>query len=154
MVKDVLRAEGEVALWQVRMKPGKPLAFGTIGGTPLLGLPGNPVAAAVCFELFARPAIKRMLGRGDLHAPTVTATLTERIENRGGRRHFVRALVEIDPNTGYSIRTAGRQGAGIMTSLVAANVLLVVPESIEVAEPGARLTVMMTDWTTESLPFG
>jgi molybdopterin molybdotransferase len=152
MVKDVLQAEGSVAIWQVRMKPGKPLAFGGVGGTPLLGLPGNPVAAAVSFEQFARPAIKRMLGRSDLFAPTIIATLMERIDNRGHRRHYVRAFVEKNGASEYNVRIAGDQGAGVLTSLVRANGLLVLPEHLEVAEPGMRLTVQMIDWSA-NLPF-
>jgi molybdopterin molybdotransferase len=146
MVKDVLQAEGEIAIWQVRMKPGKPLAFGHVGGTPLLGLPGNPVAAAVSFEQFARPAILTMLGRRDLAIPTIEATLTERLNNRGFRRHYVRARVERDPSGDYVVRTAGDQGAGVLSSLASANGLLVVPEELEFAEPGMRLLVQMVDW--------
>lgn len=152
MVKDVLQAEGSIAIWQVRMKPGKPLAFGSIDGTPLLGLPGNPVAAAVSFEQFARPAIKRMLGRTDLHAPCIEAILTERIDNRGHRRHFVRALVEPNSSNGFTVRVAGDQGAGVLTSLARANGLLILPEHIEVAEPGMRFPVQMIDWYAD-LPF-
>jgi molybdopterin molybdotransferase len=66
LVKDALQAEGDIDIWQVRMKPGKPLRSGKLGGVPLLGLPGNPVAAAVSFEVFGRPAIRRMLGFHDL----------------------------------------------------------------------------------------
>ncbi|MEA2598531.1 MAG: molybdopterin molybdotransferase [Thermomicrobiales bacterium] len=146
VVKEVLQAEGEIAIWQVRMKPGKPLAFGRIGGTPLLGLPGNPVAAAVSFEQFGRPAILKMLGRRNLAIPTVEATLLDRVENRGRRRHFVRVIVEGSRGDGYSARIAGDQGAGILTSLTRANGLLVVPEHMDVAEPGMRLPVQMTDW--------
>ena len=146
MVKDVLRAEGQIAIWQVRMKPGKPLAFGQIGGTPLLGLPGNPVAAAVSFEQFGRAAIRKMLGHRDLAIPTVEATLTERLDNRGHRRHYVRAVVERDPAGGYVIRAAGDQGAGVLSSMARANGLLVIPEEVEAAEPGMRLPVQMIDW--------
>ena len=146
MVKDVLQAEGEIAIWQVRMKPGKPLAFGRIGDKPLLGLPGNPAAAAVSFEQFGRPAILKMLGRHDLTPPTIEATLLERLDNRGQRRHFVRARVEGNERDGYTVRTAGDQGAGVLTSLARANGLLVVPESLDVAEPGMRLAVQMVDW--------
>lgn len=149
MVKDVLQAQGSIAIWQVRMKPGKPLAFGFIGGTPLLGLPGNPVAAAVSFEQFARPAIKRMLGRRDLHAPSINARLTERIDNRGHRRHFVRARVESDGAGGFTVRVAGDQGAGVLTSLARANGLLVLPEHLEAAEPGMCLPVQMIDWAAD-----
>jgi molybdopterin molybdotransferase len=146
MVKDVLRAEGEIAIWQVSMKPGKPLAYGLIGGKPLLGLPGNPVAAAVSFEQFGRPVIKSLLGRADLYAPTLTATLLDRIENRGRRRHYVRAQVEFGSDGEYTVRAPGDQGAGVLTSLTRSNGLLVIPEGIEVAEPGARLSVQMIDW--------
>jgi molybdopterin molybdotransferase len=146
MVKDVLRAEGEIAVWQVRMKPGKPLAFGRLGSTPLLGLPGNPVAAAVSFEQFGRPAILKMLGRNDLEIPTIEATLTERIDNRGHRRHYVRAHVEGDLAKGFTVRMAGEQGAGVLSSLVRANGLMIVPEELKVAEPGMRLQVQMIDW--------
>jgi len=146
MVKDVLGAKGEIAIWQVRMKPGKPLAFGRLGGTPLLGLPGNPVAAAVSFEQFGRPAILKMLGRSDLDIPCVEATLAERIDNRGHRRHYVRARVGGDLKSGYTVRTAGEQGAGVLSSLVRANGLLIIPEEVEVAEPGMQLQVQMIDW--------
>lgn len=145
LVKDVLRAEGEVAIWQVRMKPGKPLAFGSVGGRPLLGLPGNPVAAAVSFFLFGRPAIWRMLGRRDLDPPSVLATVMETLDNRGQRRHYVRARVERVPDGGWEVRTAGEQGAGVLSSLARANGLLVVPEHLERVEPGTRLPVLLLD---------
>ncbi len=143
MVKDVLREQGTVQIWQVRMKPGKPLAFGRVGSTPLLGLPGNPVAAAVSFEVFGIPALRRMMGHDDLEPPTIEATLLERIDNRGQRRHFVRAQVTRSPDGGWQVRTAGQQGAGVLSSLARANGLLVVPEELEVAEPGTRLQVRM-----------
>ncbi len=146
VVKDVLASNGAIEIWQVRMKPGKPLAFGMIGGRPLLGLPGNPVAAAVSFEQFGRPAIYKMLGRTDLETPCVSATLTEQIENRGHRRQYVRALVEPCGQSGYKVCLAGDQGAGVLSSLARANGLLVIHEEIEVAEPGMVMPVQMIDW--------
>jgi molybdopterin molybdotransferase len=145
MVKDVLRANGEIAIWQVRMKPGKPLAFGWIGDTPLLGLPGNPVAAAVSFEQFGRPAILKMRGERQLDPPTIDATLTEHVDNRGHRRHYVRACV-METDEGFVVRPSGDQGAGVLTSMVQANGLLVVPEDLDFAPAGARLRVQMIDW--------
>ena len=145
-VKDVLQMEGRIDLWQVRIKPGKPLAFGRIGDVPLLGLPGNPVAAAVAFAQFARPAIRKLLGHANLDVPTDQARLLDRVENRGGRRHFVRVRVEPDEEAGYTARLAGAQGAGILTSLVLGNGLMVIPEHLSVAEPGAVLPVQMLDW--------
>jgi molybdopterin molybdotransferase len=146
VVKNVLAAQGEIDIWQVRMKPGKPLAFGRIGETPVLGIPGNPVAAAVSFEQFGRPAILKMLGRHDVEIPTVQATLTERVENHGHRRHFVRAIVSQSDSGAYMVKSAGDQGAGVLSSLARANGLLVIPEEIEVAEVGMVLPVQMNDW--------
>lgn len=145
LVKHVLRREGRIDIWQVCIKPGKPLAFGWIGDTPLLGLPGNPVAAAVAFEQFARPAMRRMLGDPNLTIPTVTARLAERIENRGGRRHFVRVAVRATPD-GYQAHVAGGQGSSVLSTLANANGLLVIPEDVPVAESGTCFPVQMLDW--------
>ncbi|HYO29470.1 MAG TPA: gephyrin-like molybdotransferase Glp, partial [Thermomicrobiales bacterium] len=149
LVKDALQAEGDIDIWQVRMKPGKPLAFGQAGGVPLLGLPGNPVAAAVSFEVFGRPAIRRMLGFHDLGPRTVTVTLTEPLDNRGMRRHYVRASLDRLATTEWVARTAGAQGAGVLSSLSRADGLLVVPEHVERAEPGMRFEAILFDWAVD-----
>jgi molybdopterin molybdotransferase len=145
LVKQMLCAEGRIELWEVRMKPGKPLAFGCLGSTPVLGLPSNPVAAAVAFEQFARPAIRTMLGDRPLEIPTVMARLSGRVENRGGRRHYVRVTVETAPD-GYVARVAGGQGSGVLSTLAKANGLLVIPENLPAAEGGALLPMQMLDW--------
>lgn len=142
MVKDVLRAEGEIAIWQVRMKPGKPLAYGQLGDKPFLGLPGNPVAAYVSFELFARPIILRQLGHTVLDKPTVTARLAAPVDNRGGRRHFVRAEVTEGPR-GPVVRPTGEQGSGVLTALIRANGLLVVPDGTERLDVGDLAEVLL-----------
>lgn len=143
-VKDVLRAEGEIDIWQVRMKPGKPLAFGYIGGTPLLGLPGNPAAALVSFEQFGRPAILKMLGRRDLRIPEVAATLTEDLVNRGRRRHYVRGLLWWD-ETGYSVRPVGPEGSAILTTVSSSNCFIVVPETCDSLAAGTTVQVQLPD---------
>lgn len=145
MVKDALRAEGRVAVWQVRMKPGKPLAFGDVGGVPLLGLPGNPAAAAVSFEVFGRPAVRRLLGFADVLPPTVPARLRVPLDNRGMRRHYVRAWLERDADGEWSAVPVDTQGAGVLSSLARANALLVVPETVEVARAGSRLMAIPLD---------
>ena len=145
LVKQVLQSEGRIDLWEVRIKPGKPLAFGCLGRTPVLGLPGNPVAAAVAFEQFARPALRKMLGDRALEIPTVMARLAGRIENRGGRRHYVRVAVEMTPQ-GYVACVAGGQGSGVLSTLAKANGLLVIPEDLPAAEDGALLPAQMLDW--------
>ncbi|MDI3341307.1 MAG: molybdopterin molybdotransferase MoeA [Sphaerobacter sp.] len=142
LVKHVLQAEGEVSLWQVRIKPGKPLAFGRVGSIPLLGLPGNPVAAYVAFLQFGRPALRAMLGRTDLSLPTLRARLLAGHENAGRRRHYVRGIVERQGDE-WVARPCGLQGSGVLTSVTAANCLIVLPESWHRAEPGTEVEVQL-----------
>lgn len=148
VVKNVLAAEGEMHFWQVAIKPGKPLAFGKIGGVPVLGLPGNPVAAMVAFEVFARPAIRKMAGWTRWEKPRVRATLREDVTN-SGRRHYMRAVV-LRGEAGYEVTTRGDtvvvQGSGILTSMVWANAFLVVPEGETFLPAGSLVEVEMLDW--------
>jgi len=145
VVKDVLGSEGQMQFWQVRMKPGKPLAFGLLpGGVPLIGLPGNPVSAMVSFEQFARPAILKMLGHADLAKPEVRAVLDEPLTN-SGRRAFVRVIVSRKEGR-YHARTTGEQGSGVLTSMSKANGLAIVPEEIYYVEEGSEVVVQMLDW--------
>ena len=146
LVKDVLKSEGEIAIWQVRMKPGKPLAFGHIGRTPLLGLPGNPVAAAVSFIIFGRPAIRKMLGHRATEPRMVEVVTADGIDNRGHRRHYVRVRLEPAEGGPPLARIAGEQGAGVLSSLAAADALMIVPEEMERVQPGTRLRAILLDW--------
>lgn len=143
LVKQALQAEGRIALWQVRMKPGKPLAFGEVGGVPLLGLPGNPAAAAISFLQFGWPAIRRLLGHIAVALPTVGACVTEEIANPGGRRHYVRARLG-QADDGRIVATPVPQaGAGILSSLATADGLLVVPEDQTHVPAGSCLTAQV-----------
>ena len=158
VVKDVLGTEGQMQFWQVRMKPGKPLAFGLLqrgstesqaGGpaserVPLIGLPGNPVSAMVSFEQFARPAILRMLGHTELVKPSVQAILDDTVTN-SGRRGFVRVVVT-QRGGRYHARTTGEQGSGVLTSMAKANGLAIIPEGVYQMEAGSEITVQMLDW--------
>lgn len=148
MVKDVLNAEGEMRFWQVKMKPGKPLAFGILHGkkdVPLLGLPGNPVSAMMSFEVFARPAILKMLGKSSYARPTVCAVLAENVSNSANRRNFIRVRVE-KTEKGFVARTTGEQGSGILTSVSKANGLLVIPEDVREVRAGENVDIQMLDW--------
>jgi molybdopterin molybdotransferase len=145
MVKDVLRTQGAIRLWQVRMKPGRPLAFGQLGGKPFLGLPGNPVAAYVSFELFARPLILLFQGHQEWRKAIIRARLTEDVENQSGRQHYVRAIVTQGP-AGPLVRPAHEQGAGILTSVLHANGLLIVPEGVTNAAAGTLVDVEPLHW--------
>ena len=147
VVKAVLDHSGSVTFWRVRMRPGKPLAFGAYRGIPFLGLPGNPVSAMVSFERFARPAILKMAGRRELERPMVLAQVLEDLRS-DGRESYLRAVVTRDEH-GYVATTTGSQGSHIMTSLVRANALLVVPEGMTSIRAGTILTALMLDWPPE-----
>lgn len=147
VVKAVLDRGGSVRFWRVRMRPGKPLAFGDYSGVPFLGLPGNPVSAMVSFERFARPAILKMAGRRVLERPAVTVTVLENLRS-DGRESYLRAIVTRDEQ-GYVATTTGSQGSHIMTSLVQANALLIVPEGVTEVASGTTLTALMIDWPPE-----
>lgn len=144
VVKAVLEQEGNVGFWRVRMRPGKPLAYGTYHGVPYLGLPGNPVSAMVSFERFARAAVLKMSGKAPLDRPTVQATVREEIHS-DGRESYLRAVVTRS-GSGYEATQTGDQGSHIMTSLVRANALLIVPEGVHTVAPGSQLTAWMLDW--------
>lgn len=148
VVKDVLAKEGEIDFWTVRMRPGKPLAFGAFpsGGrrVPHIGLPGNPVSSMVSFELFGRPAIYKMLGRDDWQRPRVHAIAEEAIANTDARRVFARAIVTQRDGRYYASLT-GPQGSGILTSMAVANALAVVPEDVPGIEPGDDVEAMLLD---------
>ena len=144
VVKAVLEEEGNIGFWRVRMRPGKPLAYGTYHGVPYLGLPGNPVSAMVSFERFARAAIRKMAGHTQLDRPTIAVTVQEDIDS-DGRESYIRAVVTHDEN-GYQATTTGAQGSHMMTSLVKANALLIVPEGVKYVASGSQLTAWMFDW--------
>lgn len=155
LVKNVLRASGRVEIWQVRMKPGKPLAFGHLGTTPLLGLPGNPVAAAVSFIVFGKPAIRRMMGDELPDHQTIDVIVAEAMDNRGQRRHFVRASLTRSQDGTILASGAGEQGAGILSSLARADALVIVPETVERVAPGTKMQAIPLDWArSDAIQFG
>lgn len=151
VVKDVLAREGAIDFWTVRMKPGKPLAFGAFTAPDgrrvgHLGLPGNPVSSMVSFELFGRPAIFKMLGRSDWERPIIRAVTRDRVVNSDGRRFFARCIVSQGEDGRWYADLTGPQGSGILTSMSAANALTIIPESLPEAKPGDEIDVMMLDW--------
>lgn len=129
--------------WKVRMRPGAPLGFGHVRGIPWLGLPGNPVSAMVTFELFARPAIRRMLGHSRLHRRPVSVELEEPVSIGAKLTHFYRAIVTARDDGALTARLTGPQGSGILTSMSLANSLLIVPEDRARVEAGERLHALL-----------
>ncbi len=157
VVRDVLAQQGKMVFWKVRVKPGKPIAFGMINGVskdgiardiPHLGLAGNPVSCMVNFEVFARPAILKMMGRKNLAKPTIEVVMENRVANKDGRRTFARVIVEKRDGQ-YFARLTGNQGSGILTSMALANGLAIIPEDKAEVKEGDKLQVMMLDWSDE-----
>ncbi|MGC8875224.1 MAG: gephyrin-like molybdotransferase Glp [Chloroflexia bacterium] len=146
LVKKVLASRGKISFWRVRMQPGRPMAFGEIDGVPLLGLPGNPVSSMVSFILFVRPVLLKMQGQRALRLPEVTATLLEDARAQPDRPRFLRAIVEQEDGR-FTARLTGPQGSGILSSMVRANGLAVIPESAyPAARAGTTVRVLMFDW--------
>ena len=150
VVKEVLRREGRIDFWTVNMRPGKPLAFGAFTApdgrqVPHIGLPGNPVSAAITFELFGRPAMHKMMGRPATERPTVRAVTRDRIRMTDARRFFARCVVTREDDR-YVASLSGAQGSGVLTALARADGLAVVPEGSPDVQPGEEVTVMMLDW--------
>ncbi|HEU0003087.1 MAG TPA: gephyrin-like molybdotransferase Glp [Ktedonobacteraceae bacterium] len=145
LVKNIMAEQGAINFWRINMRPGKPVAFGHIGQTPLLGLPGNPVSAAVTFELFGRPVIRKMLGHTRLLRPQIEVIVEDGVSDRAMRRHYVRAHITWRDGR-FVARTTGNQGSNIMTSLLNANALVIVPEGGVQLHPGDTAQAMMLDW--------
>ena len=143
VVRDALRRLGaELHLWQVAMRPGKPITFGSLGGRPIFGLPGNPVSAMVTFELFVRPAVRKMAGHTALHRPQIHARALSPIPNPGGRRGYLRVTVSAVGGE-YGARLTGNQGSAVLTSMVSADGLAVVPPDTTIPAGGTVPVILL-----------
>lgn len=150
LVKQILAEQGDIDFWRVRMRPGKPVAFGLLSGTPLLGLPGNPASAAVTFELFGRPTIRRMLGCAQIERPLIQARLTGSNIARGDRRHYVR--VRLMARDGIlEARQTGAQDSHLISSLQGASAYLVIEEGAGVITEGEIVPALLLN---DALPWG
>lgn len=143
LVRNVMATQGSIDFWQINMKPGKPLAFGNVGGIPLIGLPGNPVSSMVGFELFVRGALLKLMGHKQLENPTVRARSREELRSSDGKRTFVRVSVERERDEMVCTPT-GEQGSFRLTSMTQANGMADVPEDT-VIHAGEPVTVIVLD---------
>ena len=150
LVKQVLQSLGDVRVWAVRMRPGKPVVFGILNGTvqdpwgrqvPHLGLPGNPVSAMVVFHMLARPALRKMMGYSSWDSPSISAVLDDPIHNEDGRRVYARAHVYRAEDGRMHARLSGPQGSNILTAMARANGLAICPEDVMRMEPGDETRV-------------
>lgn len=139
-VKQVLAQLGDVHFNRVGMQPGMPQAFGFLGTVPCFGLPGNPVSAYVSFEVFVRPALRRMQGRTDLNRPRVTAVLEDEIVSPADKVSFLRVKLRREEGTWHAALT-GNQGSGLLRSVVEADGLAEVPTGRTSLFPGERVVV-------------
>jgi molybdopterin molybdotransferase len=145
-VRSVLEELGaELRFWKLRMRPGAPVGFGILSGRPWIGLPGNPVSTMVTFELFVRPAIRKLMGHTLPFRRVAPVRLAEPISLRPRLQHFLRGIVS-QGNHGPEARLTGPQGSGILTSMTLANALLVIPEGQFETPAGALVeTLVLND---------
>lgn len=142
-VKQVYERLGvEMNFWKVKMKPGKPLAFGHIQGKPVIGLPGNPTATVVGFEQFVRPLLRRMAGHARLGRPQLRARLLGGYAKKDERLHFHRVTLHFDEE-GWVAESAGGQGSAMLHSMARADGLAVIPAEVNALEDGAWVTVQV-----------
>ncbi|MBM4335913.1 MAG: molybdopterin molybdotransferase MoeA [Deltaproteobacteria bacterium] len=142
-IKQVLTGlGGEMRLWRIRMRPGAPLAFATVGGRPIFALPGNPVSTLVTFEQFVRPGLLRMMGHRRVYRPVEPAVLDESYEKPAGRAHFVRVVLERRAD-GLHARPTGEQASNILLSMVRADALAFVAEDLTHLPVGSRVPVQL-----------
>jgi molybdopterin molybdotransferase len=141
LVRETLAELGVRQLfWKVDIKPGRPLAFGVKEQKPVFSLPGNPVSTMVTFEQFVRPALLKMMGQKRIIKPLIQATLMEEVRKKPGRLHFLRVvLTKIDQ--GYQASSSGDQNTGILTSMIAANGLALLPAEKSIFAAGEQVQV-------------
>jgi molybdopterin molybdotransferase len=140
---------GELKFWKVRMRPGAPLAFGLLNGVPWIGVSGNPVSAMVSFELFVRPALRKMQGHAALFRRTVIVTVEEEIRIAAKLTHLLRAIVTRAPDGSLTARLTGPQSSAALTSMARANALLIVPDTSPRVPKGSKLNALMLDQTLD-----
>jgi len=160
-VRNVLNeVSGGIRFWKVKMKPGRPLVYGSVHGTSLVGLPGNPVSVMISFEQFVRPMIKKMSGYppSGWMLPRVRVVAGEDLPGASGRRHFMRGIVRKQSADGrYEVFMTGPQGSGILRSMVLGNCLIVLAEHTSAIKKGEAVEVELLDYepvATLSLGIG
>jgi molybdopterin molybdotransferase len=145
-VKAVLSRLGTVEFVKVGMQPGMPQGFGVIGpdATPIFTLPGNPVSAYVSFEVFVRPAIRRMLGVSPLYRPLVRATLGSAVTSSENKRSYLRGRMEVRDGV-YTVEPIGGPGSHLVADLALANAFIVIPEQVTAVPAGSTVSTMMLE---------
>jgi molybdopterin molybdotransferase len=140
-VRQVLAGLGEVSLWKVAIRPGRPLAFGRIGPAWFFGLPGNPVAVMVTFYAFVQPALRRLMGQTARHPARFPVPCMSRLNKRPGRTEYQRGRLRREPDGRLVVERTGQQGSGLLSSMSAADCFIVLPPEVGPVEPGTVVEV-------------
>ncbi|MDD5114640.1 MAG: molybdopterin molybdotransferase MoeA [Methylobacter sp.] len=140
-VKDILARCGSVNFWKLAIKPGKPLAYGTIGNCHFFGLPGNPVAVVVTFQQLVTPALRKLSGADDLKKLRLQATATCPLKKAPGRQEFLRGIFSQTDDGEIVVTSAGRQGSHILSSMSRSNCFIVLPAACSGIQAGDKVVV-------------
>ncbi len=141
-VKGLLARLGEVVFWKIAMKPGRPLAYGKLGGAHFFGLPGNPVSVMVTFYQFVREALLRLMGADPVvPPPTFPALCVAKLRKAPGRTEFQRGILARGPDGAWTVRPTGEQGSGILKSMSEANCFIILGDAVGNVEPGTTVEV-------------
>lgn len=140
--KQVLESLGRVHFWKIAMKPGRPLAFGSIDKALYFGLPGNPVSVMITFYVFVQPALQKMTGEDAPPRLNLKAKCQSALRKRSGRTEFQRGILHVSNNGSLTVDSTGSQGSGILSSVSRANCLIVLPDETQQVEAGTEVTVI------------
>ena len=144
-IKPVLEEIGQTEFWKIAIKPGRPLTFGTIGDSIFMGLPGNPVAVMVTFNLFVRTALRKLAGAPDWQPPIVKARALQGLRKKPGRHEFLRGIATNDTINGWQVEKTGMQGSGILSSMSRANCFIVLPAENSGVKAGDLVDIQLFD---------
>lgn len=145
-MKEILKKIGEILFWKISMKPGRPLAYGKIGGCHYFGLPGNPVSTMVTFYQFVREALLTLSGESPIHpVPMIKAKLLTSIKKIPGRTEFQRGFFVQNPQGEFNVSAIKDQGSGILRSMTEANCFMVLPESMGSLEKDCWVDIQLFD---------
>jgi molybdopterin molybdotransferase len=145
-VKELLNKLGEVVFWKIAMKPGRPLAYGRVGGAHFFGLPGNPVSVMVTFYEFVRDALLKLAGEDPVQpVPSFKVPCTSALKKAPGRTEFQRGVLTRDANGEWTVRVTGEQGSGILRSMSEANCFIILPTDQGNVTPGTLVDVQLME---------
>ena len=141
-VTETLEKIGEVNFWKVAIKPGRPLAYGRVQGTPFFGLPGNPVSVMATFYQVVQPMLEILTGIRKADPPVlIDAVCQSTLRKKPGRLELQRGVLDMEDDGRYVVRTTGRQGSGVLSSMIEANCFIVLPLEQETTNPGDTVKV-------------